>query len=250
MVVALTTASVIGVGAVAADVGPVSMTLTLVTYTYKPGSDPIQQSSYQQATQNFTLACNPTSGTLPLADRVCANIDRYPGAMLDPRRVPDHAVCGGIPAPQSYVEITTTRNGTTTAFEGGGYCSPNGVPGQIYFDAALNNTMWLGNAEPKIQCDEPAVIQGSHASQRACMENQWTPRTESVIHLAETAPAVRKLHPAKLFPSDTGAVPCSLPAPGGETLTATCQVSLASGPWGKQKISFTESWTVAAHKRW
>jgi hypothetical protein len=30
----------------------------------------------------FTLTCHPTGGTLAFAARVCADIDRYPAAML------------------------------------------------------------------------------------------------------------------------------------------------------------------------
>src|SRR5436305_633674 len=45
---------------------------------------PCRGTEPMRAIRSFSLTCNPTGGTLPLADQVCKDIQRFPTTMLDP----------------------------------------------------------------------------------------------------------------------------------------------------------------------
>lgn len=196
--------------------------------------------------QSFSLVCDPTSGTLPLAARVCRDIRRYPGPMLDPPRA--RSVCLGLlngPA----LTIVATTGGKTTRFGGEPFCDwPGGTALGVYYEAASQDGRTLARIEPRLRCDEAPVLHESGDSVDACVHGLWTPHSEQLIREAEQAPEIAALQPARLFPRDIGLQDCTIPAggpsPGGQR-AGLCQVTIKN-VWSSPAVTFVEEWTLAA----
>jgi hypothetical protein len=198
----------------------------------------------------FSLTCNPTHGSLPLAGRVCRDIARHPKAMLDPPRPGpprQSQLCSGSPfMPQ--LTVTVTRNGGARKIAGSPGCDwPGSQALAVYYDAAEHDTRYLGKSESELRCDEdPVLLQvpTPNASVVACRHGLWTARSEQLIRLAERSPALAPFQPAKLFPHDIGALPCTIHAGGafpGQRLHGLCGVTMKN-VWANATVSFTEDW--------
>ena len=206
--------------------------------------------------QSFSLSCNPTGGSLPLAGRVCRDISLHPKAMLDPpHRSPggNSSVCSGSEF-MPVVSVTATANGSTKRFTGTPGCSwPGDQAVSVYFDAAQNNQRDLPRSEALLRCDEGPVlfaVPTPLASVVACTHGLWTPRSEELIRLAEKTPALAGLQPPQLFPHDIGAVVCTIHAGGfvrGRKISGLCGVTMKN-VWSKPTVSFTEDWPRGAGK--
>ena len=197
----------------------------------------------------FSLACNPTGGTLPFAARVCRDIRLHPKAMLDPpHRTPggQSSTCSGSEF-MPVVFVTATANGTTRRFNGSPDCAwPGDQAVGVYFDAAHKDKTHLPRSESLLRCDEDPVLFAVPTplpSVFACTHGLWTPRSEQLIRLAEKTPALAALHPSHLFPHDIGAVSCTIQAGGfaGRKLPGLCGVTMKN-IWSKATVSFTEDW--------
>jgi hypothetical protein len=206
--------------------------------------------------QAFSLSCNPTNGNLPLAGRVCRDIALHPKAMLDPPHagLPRKSiVCAGGPfMPQ--LAVTVTTDGRTRGIAGSPGCDwPGGQALAVYHDAAEGEKRFLGKSESELRCDEDPVlfqVPTPLASVVACRHGLWTPHSEHLIQLAEHSPALAPFEPAKLFPHDIGALPCTIHAGGafpGQRLSGLCGVTMRN-VWAKATVSFTEDWPSGAGK--
>jgi hypothetical protein len=200
--------------------------------------------------QSFSLTCRPTGGTLPLAGRLCRDIDLHPTAMLDPPqpgRPRTSIVCsGGAFMPE--VAVTATSNGTTRAFGGSPGCTwPGDQAVSVYFDAARNDAHAVSRSESLLRCDEDPVlfaVPTPLASVVACRHGLWTPRSEQLIRIAETTPELVALQAAQLFPRDIGALACTIHSGGafpGRKLAGLCGVTMRN-VWAKATVSFSEDW--------
>lgn len=227
----------------AGDGGPISVTIKLTTSSLESGRR-VQQS------QSFSLTCNPTGGTLPLADRICGDIARYPRAMLDPRYA-QRVVCGALMEGPS-LSVVATVGGRATRFGGQPvFCEPGGV-GLVVYDAAVRqDTQTLDLIEPRLRCDEDDFLFSTPtptASVVACVRGLWTPRAEVLIRTATQLPSLAAIQAAQIFPTDPGAEPCTIDAGGpgpGRTLEGDCGVSLKN-VWSSPTVSFVENWPVGA----
>jgi hypothetical protein len=201
-------------------------------------------SSNRKHTEGFTLGCEPISGTLPLAVRVCGDIARHPTAMLDPPK--RRWTCSGSPfMPQ--LTILSTRQGEKASFGGSPGCDwPGGTALTIYWAASRHDPRILNLAEPRLRCDDDATLLATptpRASAVACVHGLWTPRSERLIRTAKQAPELAGLAPATLFPADVGARNCAIPA-GGHTrrrLHGTCAVTVTH-TGSKPIVTFVEDW--------
>jgi hypothetical protein len=94
--------------------------------------------------QSFSLTCNPTGGTLPLAARVCEDIRRYPTTMLNPpppQPYPGHAyhVCSGTIVASTTMTISARASGKPSTFTGqvsGCFSTSPPYDGLLIYDAA------------------------------------------------------------------------------------------------------------------
>lgn len=213
-------------------------------------------SSNVRRSQSFSLACNPTAGSLPLGARVCQDIRLHRKAMLDPpRRRPGGAssVCSGSPF-MPELSVTATADGTTRRFSGSPGCSwPGDQAVSVYFAAARDDKSSLARSESLLRCDEDPVlfaVPTPLASVVACTHGLWTPRSEQLIRLAEKTVALAGLRPSRLFPHDIGAVGCTIHAGGpfpDKTLSGRCGVTMKN-VWSKATVSFTEDWPTGIGK--
>lgn len=204
------------------------------------------QASPAAKTQSFTLTCNPTGGTLPLASAVCADIGRYPAAMLDP--APNRWQClGEILGPS--LKIRATANGKTVRYGGEPFCDlPSGTAVGVFWEASQNNNPELTKTSARLRCGEPPVITESNDSFGACEHGLWTVHSEKLIHVAEQTPAVAALQPERLFPADIGLRACQIPAGGNprsvqRLLQGQCQVSLKNS-WSRPTVTLVEDWPI------
>jgi hypothetical protein len=207
----------------------------------------------KQHTSSFTLGCAPTSGTLPFAARVCGDIARHPGAMLNP--LPARTTCAGGPTmPQ--LTVTTSRDGEKASFGGSPNCGwPGGTALAVYFLAAQRDAQGLDRSEHLLRCDDDPTLLARPtpwASVVACVRGLWTPRTERLIRLAERVPAIAALG-ASLFPTEIGARRCTIPAGGpypGKLLHGLCGVTVKH-VWSAPTVTFVETWprTATTHAR-
>jgi hypothetical protein len=195
--------------------------------------------------QSFSLSCNPTGGSLPLAGRVCRDISLHPRAMLSPPK--PRWTCAG-PAGSPTLTVTTSSRGATRTFGGEPGCDwPVGPTVEAYWAAIQHDEKELGRVETTLRCEEdPALLARPTplASAVACTHGLWTPRSEQLIRLAEKAPALAGLQPSQLFPHDIGAVACTIHAGGfvrGRKLSGLCGVTMKN-VWSKPTVSFTEEW--------
>ena len=82
----------------------------------------------------FSLTCNPTSGTLPRAGRVCALIAARPETML--RHQPALVLCYS-PERSPMVTVHATWRGKTSTFSGEPGCGwPISTPLSVYYNAS------------------------------------------------------------------------------------------------------------------
>jgi hypothetical protein len=200
--------------------------------------------------QSFALACNPTGGSLPLAEPVCRDIALHPKAMLDPpglRPPGTSIVCAGGPF-MPELSVTATASGLTRAFAGSPGCSwPGDQAVGVYYDAAENDARDLRRSESELRCDEDPVlfqVPTPLASVVACRHGLWTPRSEQLIKIADATPELVALQASRLFPRDIGALPCTIHAGGaypGRNLSGLCGVTLKNAR-SDAAISFTEDW--------
>lgn len=102
---------------------------------------------FSHPTGSFTLTCYPTGGTLPFAARMCADIDRYPAAMLHPPNSNSPCIGPRLPA----VTISTTVSGVTSQSVGCGRNSS--VRSELYVAAAEHNPSLLTYWEQWLPCD-------------------------------------------------------------------------------------------------
>jgi hypothetical protein len=247
LVVALGLAGEAAWGASRASSTRASAIQLLVRVTaYKGNSNP---------TKTFTLGCQPVSGSLPFAQRVCRDIASHPQAMLAP--VPARAVCVGSPF-MSQVEVKVTRGPkglTFSPFAGNPNCNwPGGTPIAIYYAASVKDTHTLNRLEPLLRCDDDPTLLAKPtpwASVAACTHGLWTPASERDIRKAEGAPQLALLRPSTLFPRDIGAIHCRIPAggPNPRTLDGVCGVRL-TGPPSAKLVHFVETWSLGgpAHR--
>jgi hypothetical protein len=120
----------------------VHVRITLTTYTNFP----------KRHLTRYTLGCRPAAGTLPFADRVCADIARHPLAMLDPP--PARTTCSA-PAGSSELMVVADAHGRRTIFGGVPDCDwPGGVSLAVYYAAITRDAHALGLIEPRLHCDE------------------------------------------------------------------------------------------------
>jgi hypothetical protein len=219
----------------------------------------IEVTTYRSAGQRvelFSLTCNPTHGSLPLAGRVCADIALHPKAMLDPPRPGpprQSELCSGSPF-MPRLSVTVMRIGGTRSFGGSPGCNwPGNQALAVYYDAARSDTHDLTKSESELRCDEDPVlfqVPTPTASVVACRHGLWTPRSEQLIQLAERSPALAPFQPAKLFPRDIGALPCTIHAGGafpGQRLAGLCGVTMKN-VWANATVSFTEDWPSGSGK--
>jgi hypothetical protein len=200
---------------------------------------------------SFSLGCNPTGGSLPLAGRVCRDISLHRKAMLNPPK--PRWTCAG-PAGSPTLTVTTSSRGATHTFGGEPGCDwPVGPTIEAYWAAIQRDEKELGRVEQTLRCEEdPALLARPTplASAVACTHGLWTPRSEQLIQLAEKAPALAALQPSHLFPHDIGAVSCTIHAGGfvgGRKLLGLCGVTMKN-VWSKPTVSFTEDWPSGAGK--
>ncbi len=192
-----------------------------VTYVSYPSF-----SSSATTQQVYALTCNPPAGTLPLAARICRDINAYPAAMLSPRQVGPKAVCDAL-VHQAWVLVVVTTGGASTQLSGS--CNdPGGVAVKVFLAAVQGDQRTLDVLEAQLPCDENPVLLGdpTRASVLACMQGPWTAGVEGLIATAVGAPAIVGLHPKRLFPGDVGARPCTIPAgrSGPRTVSGQCGV--------------------------
>jgi hypothetical protein len=203
----------------------------------------------KKTTKSFTLGCDPVSGSLPLAARVCRDIATHRQAMLAPR--PARSTCGGSPfAP--VVEVDVVKGADGSSFSGMPNCGwPGGTPLAVYWDASSRDERALQRDSARLRCeDDPAFFAKPTpwASINACTHGLWTSAAERAIRRAETAPELALLRPVTLFPHDPGVVRCRIPA-GGPTVRVfygLCGVSL-TGPPSTKLVHFVETWAEGGH---
>lgn len=207
---------------------------------------PSKTGKMESHTTSYSLRCRPTSGALPFAARICADIARHPQPLLDP--LPARSVCAGGPFMPD-VKVAATANGRTTTFEGNPDCDwPGGVGLAVYYDAATGHVQWLASTERRLRCDDDPTLLAMptpRVSVFACTHNLWTPRTAMLIRIAKQAPAIRSFG-ARLFPDQIGDRRCTIPhggpAPGGH-FAGVCEVTVKK-VWSTPTVTFTESWRI------
>ena len=85
----------------------------------------------------YSLGCNPTSGTLPFAARVCEDIATHPSAMLRPRF--SSTLCYSS-ALGPIVTVRTTWQGGPSTFSGEPGCGwPGATPLSVYYNASQHD---------------------------------------------------------------------------------------------------------------
>jgi hypothetical protein len=205
--------------------------------------------SQKPVERRYTLGCNPTSGSLPFAGRVCADVARHPVSMLSPGRA--RSLCGGrIFGPA--IEVNATWNGRTSSFGGQPGCGwPGGAALAVYWAASIRDTKSLSIFEPRLRCDDDPTLLAMPPrwpSVAACMHGLWTPRTERLIRVAERVPPLAGLTPRALFPHDIGVRRCALHAGGPKlrTIDGLCGVNVKD-VWSTPEVILTEAWAGRRH---
>lgn len=230
----------------------VALKLTVTHYTIEK-TNSSKGRLPQRVTEHFTLNCQPTSGTLPFAARICRDIARHRQAMLAPRR--RRSVCSGTPF-MAVIDVEVIRGASGGGFSASPGCGwPGGTPASIYYAASTGDSRVLRLLESRLRCeDNPAFFAKPTpwASVVACTRGLWTPLAERAIKAAKTSTALVPLHAAKLFPADPGVVRCRIPA-GGVFSTngprifyGLCGVSL-TGPPSNKVVHFVETWAQGRH---
>lgn len=222
----------------------VGLRITITHYVFEKGQEP------KRVTDHYTLNCEPVSGTLPLAGRICSDIARHRLAMLAPGQ--PRSTCGGSPF-MPVVNVDVEHGASGGGFSGSPGCGwPGGTQATIYFEASAHNTRQLARAEPLLRCEDDPVLFAKPtpwASVVACTHGLWTPAAERAIWKAESPPPISSLDPRQLFPRDPGVRRCTIHAGGpapGRLLHGLCGVSLTGAPSSKT-VHFVETWSVARH---
>ena len=188
-------------------------------------------------TVRFALGCRPTSGSLPLAARICGDIARHRQAMLAPRG--QRSTCAGGPRMPS-VEVDVVRGAAGGGFSGSPGCGwPGGTPIAVYYAASVRDVHMLDLLEPRLRCeDDPAFFAQPTpwASIVACTHGLWTPAAERAIRIAERSKGLGHVR----FPADPGVVRCRIPAPH-RPLYGLCGVDL-TGPASHKVVHLVETW--------
>ncbi len=205
-----------------------------------------QPSERTTTTEAFTLTCNPTGGTLPLAAQVCKDIGRYPGTMLEPPP-PDLTlpprICGFIPGYTQSLTVSTTRNGKSYSFHTT-FCEHEGLlrdASRIYMAAIKGDRVRLTALETGLRCrKDPTFL---------CMTGILA-RLDRGIRTAQRAPEIARLG---LFGASLGTRSCTLGGGRPESaklLTGSCSVAVrglakrAATP----TVVFTVSWQLTGGK--
>jgi hypothetical protein len=202
--------------------------------------------------RSFSLTCDPTGGNLPLADRICANILRYPRTMVNPpprkADIPYHICSGCALLGHTEITVTTTANGATHSFDNtGGYYGLRDVrlddAIRLYRAAIDGNEPALVAFEPGLRCRrDPAFL---------CVDAITYGVRDSIV-AAGTATAFSRLQPiSRLFPETIGTETCVIPVGGrapARPLTGRCSVDVRGleKPSSRPIVVFTETWPVSA----
>jgi hypothetical protein len=201
-------------------------------------------------TQSFSLTCNPTGGTLPLAAHVCDDIKRHPGTMLNPDAIgvrPMRHICGFLPGYSRSLTVTVTRSGTTDSFSGATYFCGNESPlidaSAIYLAAIGGNEAYLTAIESGLRC----------LSDRAflCVADIGL-GTHYAIAGATQARALNPIRPLEsLFPFGIGTQACRIPVGrpiSGKLLSGRCSVDVQGleKPSSMPTVVFSEMWPLPA----
>jgi hypothetical protein len=208
--------------------------------------------SHKAVEHRFTLRCKPTSGSLPLAARLCADIAHHPVSMLSPGRA--RSLCGGLVF-GPVVAVSANRSGHRSSFGGQPGCGwPGGTALAIYWAATNRDTKLLAALEPRLRCDDdPALLAmpPQWNSIAACTHGRWTPRSERLISLATTVPRLAGLQPRALFPHDIGTRRCGFNAGGPTTkrVQSLCGVGVKNVR-DAPEVTFTEQWTWNSGRTW
>lgn len=142
----------------------ISVTVKRYAYRVAPNAAP------QLQVDTYTLSCNPQGGTLPFANRICADIRAHPVATLSPPAA--RRTCSGPPAvlpPATTVRVVPW--GTVVRAAGGGHVATFGAsrppacnwPGdwsaRLYSAAASGDTRTLAEVEKTLGCaEDPALL--------------------------------------------------------------------------------------------
>jgi len=231
-------AAIVATAGTGAASSPIRLRITLTTYTHFT----------QRHERTYTLNCDPTSGTLPLAGRICRDVARHPLAMLGMLNTGrGRSVCSP-PAGSPEVAVEATRGSKHARFGDVPNCSwPGGGVLAVYYDAITKNEKLLASDEARLRCEDDPVLLATPkpwVSIEACLHGFWTPRNERLIRAAEQVPQLRALQPQRLFPRDVGVLPCRITV-GGPTrrhITGKCGVSITHA-WSTPTLVFTESWS-------
>jgi len=213
---------------------PVHLRITLTTYTHFT----------ERHEHAYTLGCDPTSGTLPLANRVCRDVASHPLAMtgmVSPGR--GRSVCSPPPGSPEVV-VEATRGSRHARFGDVPNCNwPGGVVLAVYHDAITRDETALAWDESRLRCEDDPVLLATPkpwVSIEACLHGFWTPRNERLIRTAEREPHLRRLSARKLFPRDIGVLPCRIVTTTG-SIAGKCGVAITHA-WSTPTVTFTESW--------
>jgi hypothetical protein len=205
--------------------------------------------SHKQIAHRYSLDCDPISGSLPFAQRLCADIARHPISMLSPGR--SRSVCLG-PVFGPVLSVSGTLNGHSSSFSGEPACDwPGGTALAIYWAASTQNTQLLTMMEPRLRCDDDPkllAMPAPWASIAACVHGLWTPRSERLIRVAEQVAPLAGLNARQLFPHDIGVQRCAIHAGGLglRTVSGRCGVKITQ-VWGTPRVTFTEEWPGGRH---
>jgi hypothetical protein len=206
---------------------PVQLHLTVTTHL-----------NGEQSTKEFTLGCDPMSGSLPLRESVCRDITHHRQAMLAPRRA--RSQCLGSPF-MPVVQVTVAGGPT---FTGSPNCTwPGGTTIAVYFDASRRDAAALRRDSARLRCEDNTAFFVSptpYASINACRHGLWTAAAERQIRAAKAA--LPQL--GSIFPADPGVVGCRIPAGGPvrHAFAGRCGVSL-TGPPSAKLVHFVEAWS-------
>jgi len=242
--VACAVAGVVAIAAILATsaCGSVSsairLRITLTTYTHFT----------QKHERAFTLDCNPTSGTLPFAARVCRDVARHPLAMVGMVNSGGGRSECSPPAGSPELVVEATRGSRHTRFSDVPDCGwPGGVVVAVYYDAITMNAKSLASDEARLRCEDDPVLLATPkpwVSIEACLHGFWTSRNERLIWAAEQVPQLDALQARNLFPRDVGVLRCRISAGGpvNRQISGKCGVSITHA-WSTPTLTFTESWS-------
>lgn len=198
--------------------------------------------------RRLTLSCDPPTGTLGFAARLCREIHRHAKAMLAPGK-PRMNCLGTFNMPTVRVGVTTAA-GDEWSFAGVPNCSWPGTSLGVYWAAARRDAHLLERLVPTLRCDEEPALHADPAptaSISACLRGLWTPRAARLITLAAAVQPLASLDPRRLFPRDPGARRCTIRVAGpSRTVAGTCGVYLKNN-WSTPTVTFVESWPGGRH---